>query len=147
MKEIKNKKAAFEYFLEEKIEVGMVLTGTEIKSIRAGEANLTDAYCIFVKNELYVRSMYIAPYKQGSYQNHEPRRERKLLLKKQELKKIHRKIKEKGYSVVPFRIYFSDRGLAKLEIAMARGKKKHDKRDSIKQKDVQRDLDRSSKMY
>lgn len=147
MKEIKNKKAAFEYFLEEKIEVGMVLTGTEIKSIRAGEANLTDAYCIFVKNELYVRSMYIAPYKQGSYQNHEPRRERKLLLKKQELKKIHRKIKEKGYSVVPFRIYFSDRGLAKLEVAMARGKKKHDKRDSIKQKDVQRDMDRSSKMY
>lgn len=147
MKEIKNKKAAFEYFLEEKIEVGMVLTGTEIKSIRAGEANLTDAYCIFVKDELFVRSMYIAPYKQGSYQNHEPRRVRKLLLKKQELKKIHRKIKEKGYSVVPFRIYFSDRGLAKLEVAMARGKKKHDKRDSIKQKDVQRDMDRSSKMY
>ncbi len=147
MKEIKNKKAAFEYFLEEKIEVGMVLTGTEIKSIRAGEANLTDAYCIFAKDELYVRSMYIAPYKQGSYQNHEPRRERKLLLKKQELKKIHRKIKEKGYSVIPFRIYFSDRGLAKLEIAMARGKKKHDKRDSIKQKDVQRDMDRSKKMY
>ena len=147
MKEIKNKKAAYEYFLEDKIEVGMVLTGTEIKSIRAGEANLTDAYCIFVKNELIVKSIYIAPYKQGSYQNHEPRRDRKLLLKKQELKKIHRKIKEKGYSVIPYRIYFSERGLAKLEIAMARGKKKHDKRDSIKQKDVQRDMDRSNKMY
>lgn len=144
--EIKNRKAAFEYFFVDEFEAGIQLTGTEVKSLRAGNANLSDAYCAFKDGSLYVHSMYIAEYKFGNIHNHEPRRTRKLLLKKAELKKLLRKVEEKGNTIVPFRLYFSERGFAKLEIALAKGKKSHDKRDSIKEKDQKRELDRMKKV-
>lgn len=143
--EIVNRKAKFQYFFEQTLEAGIQLTGTEVKSIRGGEANLNDAYCLFDRGELYVRSMFIAEYKYGNVQNHETRRTRKLLLKKTELKKLERKLKEKGYTIVPYRLYVNERGLAKLEIALAKGKKSFDKRESIKAKDQKRDLERSWK--
>ncbi|TVR82631.1 MAG: SsrA-binding protein SmpB [Saprospirales bacterium] len=141
--EIINRKAHFQYFLDEFYEAGMQLMGSEIKSIRRGAANLNDAYCYFHNGELYVKSMYIAEYKFAAMQNHETRRPRKLLLKKSELKKLERKVREKGYSIIPYRIIIGEgRGLAKLEIALARGKKSFDKRDSIKAKDQKRDMER-----
>ncbi len=144
--EIVNRKAAFDYHFHNKYEVGMILTGTEIKSIRNGEANLKDAYCFFQKGELYVKSMFIAEYAYGNQNNHETRRTRKLLLRKPELRKIEKKTKEKGYTIVPYRLYFSERGFAKLEVALASGKKSYDKRNSIKEKDNKRELDRMKKM-
>jgi len=141
--EIKNKKAAFEYFLVEEYTAGIVLTGTEIKSIRAGKANLSDAYCAFDGHELYVRNMHISPYSHASFSNHEPKRERKLLLTARELKKLKTRVDERGFTLVPVLLHINEKGLAKLDIALAKGKKKYDKRESIKQKDVQRDLDRS----
>lgn len=143
--EIINRKAKFQYIFEQTLEAGIQLTGTEVKSIRAGEVNLNDAYCHFDRGELYVRSMYIAEYKYGNVQNHETRRTRKLLLKKTELKKLERNLKEKGYTIVPYRLYVNERGLAKVEIALAKGKKSFDKRESIKAKDQKRDLERSWK--
>ncbi|MBR9921877.1 MAG: SsrA-binding protein SmpB [Bacteroidetes bacterium] len=145
--EIVNRKARFQYHFLDTLEVGMVLTGTEIKSIRDGNVNLSDAYCTFRKGELYVRSLYIKEYKYGNVTNHEPRRTRKLLLKRSELKKLERKVKEKGFTIVPYRLYLSDRGFAKLEIALAQGKKSFDKRDSIKEKDQKRDLARQRKQF
>lgn len=139
---IKNKKASFEYFLIEKYIAGMVLTGTEIKSLRAGKANINDAYCAFVNGELYVRNMHIAEYEYGTYNNHEPKRERKLLLNKRELKKLLSKLNEKGLTLIPTFLFINERGLAKLEIALAKGKKLYDKRESLKEKDTQRDMDR-----
>ncbi len=141
--EIKNKKASFEYFLVEEYTAGIALTGTEIKSIRAGKANLSDAYCAFDGHELYVRNMHISPYSHASFSNHEPKRERKLLLTARELKKLKTRVDERGFTLVPVMLYINEKGLAKLDIALARGKKKYDKRESIKQKDVQRDLERS----
>ena len=141
---IKNKKANFEYFLLEKFEAGLVLTGTEIKSIRAGKASLAESYCAFSGHELFVRNMHIAPYSHGTYNNHEPKRERKLLLTARELKKLKSKLEEKGLTLVPTRLYINDKGLAKLEIALARGKKLHDKRETIKKKDIQREIDRGN---
>lgn len=143
--QIVNRKAKFLYFFEQSFEAGIKLTGTEIKSIRAGEANLNDAYCNFERGELYVRSLYIAEYKYGNQQNHDTRRPRKLLLKKNELRKLEKKLKEKGYTLIPYKLYVNDRGLAKLEIALAKGKKSFDKRESIKQKDQKRDLERMEK--
>ena len=143
---ILNKKARFQYDILDKYTAGIVLTGTEIKSIRLGEVNLNDAYCTFDRGELYIRSLFIAEYKFGNQQNHETRRTRKLLLKRNELKKLERKMKEKGYTIIPYMLYVNDRGLAKVEIALARGKKSYDKRESIKQKDVKRDLQRSEKL-
>lgn len=143
--EILNRKAAHEYFLDTHLEAGIELLGTEIKSIRAGEVNLRDAYCVFRGGELFVRSMFIAEYKWANQFNHEPRRERRLLLRKQELKKLLKKVKEKGNTIVPFKLYMTDRGFAKLEIALATGKKSHDKRNSIKEKDQKRDLARMKK--
>lgn len=144
--EFTNRKAAYEYSFLDQVEAGMKLQGTEIKSIRAGNVNLRDAYCVFnKKGELYVRSLFIAEYKQGNQFNHEERRTRKLLLKKQELKKWQKKIKEKGFTIVPYRLFVNERGFAKLEIILAQGKKVHDKRDSIKQKDNKRALDRALK--
>jgi SsrA-binding protein len=143
--EIVNRKAKFQYFFDLTMEAGIQLMGTEVKSIRRGEANLNDAYCVFQGGELYVMSMYIAEYKFGNQHNHETRRKRKLLLKRTELKKLERRTKEKGYTIIPYRLYINERGLAKLEIALARGKKSFDKRDSIKAKDQKRDLDRSLK--
>lgn len=145
-KEIKNKKAKFEYQLLTGFEAGMMLKGTEVKSLRKGEASLTDAYCLFMKGELYIKSLYIAEYSHGNVHNHEPRRDRKLLLKKSELKKIEKKMSEKGFTIVPYKIFFSERGYAKVEIFLAQGKRAYDKRESIKDRDSKRDLDRIKKM-
>jgi len=141
--EIKNRKAEFEYFLVNRYTAGMKLAGTEIKSIRAGKANLVDAYCFFRKGELYVKNMHIAPYGMGSHYNHEPLQLRKLLLTKRELKKINDKVRQKGFTIIPLRIFINERGFAKLEIATAQGKKKYDKRKSIKEKDVRREMERT----
>ncbi len=140
--EIKNKKASFEYYLLEIFTAGIVLTGTEIKSIRAGKASLKESYCAFREHELFVRNMHISPYAFGSYNNHEPKRERKLLLTARELKKLKTKLDEKGFTLVPTRLYINESGLAKTEIALAKGKKLYDKRDTLKKKDQQREIDR-----
>lgn len=144
--EIKNRKASFEYKFLQGYEAGIMLTGTEIKSIRTGEANLNDAFCFFRKGELFIKNMYIAEYKLGTIYNHETRRLRKLLLKKEELKKLERRVSEKGFTIVPYRIYLSDRGLAKIDIQLSQGKKSYDKRESIKAKDNKRELDRMKKI-
>ena len=142
---IRNKKARFEYILLDKYVAGMVLTGTEIKSIREGKVSIGEGYCIFIGGELFARQIHISPYKQGGFMNHDPMRERKLLLKKSELKKILKKNQVKGLTIVPLRLFVNDKGLAKLEIALAKGKKVHDKRTSIKEKDMRRELDREMK--
>ena len=143
--EIKNKKAEFEYFLNQRFEAGIALFGTEIKSIKEGKANLVDAFCFFRKSELFVKNMHIGTFDKGSYNNHEPLRVRKLLLNKIELKKLHNKVKEKGNTIIPVKLYINDRGFAKLEIALASGKKKYDKRKSIKEKDIKREIARNLK--
>ena len=140
--DIKNKKASFEYFLIDEYVAGLVLTGTEIKSIRDGKANLTDAYCVFIGNELFVRQMHVSEYRFGSYMNHPAKRDRKLLLTRRELRKLQARTKEKGYTIVPVLLYVDDRGYAKLKIALARGKKFFDKRETIKEKDTKRDMQR-----
>ena len=140
--EIKNKKASFEYFLLEIFSAGIVLTGTEIKSIRKGKASLKESYCAFTGKELFVRNMHISHYEFGTYNNHEPKRERKLLLTSRELRKLKGKLEEKGLTLVPTRLYINESGLAKLEIALAKGKKLYDKRDTLKKKDQQREIDR-----
>jgi SsrA-binding protein len=140
---IVNRRASYEYHFITTYTAGMVLTGTEIKSIRAGQVNLGDAFCFIKDNELFVRNLHISLWKQGSYYNHEPMRVRKLLLKKSELKKIRAKALEKGFTVVPIKIFLADSGYAKIEIAVAQGKKNFDKREDIKKRDVQRDLQRS----
>jgi len=142
----KNKKAGFEFFLLEKFTAGIVLSGTEIKSVRAGKVSLNDAYCSFISDELYVRNMHIAEYDHGNIYNHQPKRDRKLLLTKRELKKLRSKNVEKGVTVVPVQLYIDDKGLAKIEIALARGKKLYDKRDTIKDRDTLRDADRKIKL-
>jgi SsrA-binding protein len=142
---IKNKRAGREYFLLDKYVAGIVLTGTEIKSIRNGKANLSDAYCVFENGELFVRAMHIAEYSYGSYNNHIAKRDRKLLLNARELKKLSIKIKEKGLTLVPTVLFINDRGLAKLEIALARGKHYYDKREDLKKRDTQREIDRHMK--
>jgi SsrA-binding protein len=139
---IKNKKAHFEYFLLEKFIAGIQLTGTEIKSIREGKANLTDAYCMFVNNELFVKGMHITEYTFGTYNNHEPKRDRKLLMTKRELKKLNLKLKDQGITIVPTLLFINEKGLAKLEIAFAKGKKLYDKRETLKDKDTQREIER-----
>lgn len=139
---IKNKKATFEYHLLDKYVAGLSLQGTEIKSIREGKANLQESYCTFLNNELFVKNMHISPYSQGTHYNHEPKRDRKLLLNKRELDKIDVKNKEKGLTIVPVRLFINDKGLAKLEIALAKGKKLFDKREDIKQKDLKREMER-----
>lgn len=140
--EIKNRKASHQYLLETFFEAGIMLKGTEIKSIRLGQVTMKDAFCYFNKEALYVKNMHISEYKYGNQFNHEPERERKLLMRKSELKKILKKVKERGYSVIPVRIYVNAKGLAKLEIALAKGKKSFDKRDSLKDKQNKRDMDR-----
>lgn len=143
--EIKNRSAYFEYQIDDKLDAGMVLTGTEVKSLRAGKASFNDSYCLFQGDELFVRSLHISEYTQGTYNNHNPVRERKLLLNKKELRKWQQKIKEKGYTIIPLRIFFSESGKAKIQIGLARGKKLHDKRESIKERDAKRELDRMRK--
>ncbi len=140
---IKNKKASFEYFLLEEFTAGIQLTGTEIKSLREGKANLTDAYCVFKGTELFVINMHISEYKFGTHYNHEPKRDRKLLLNKRELKKILSKTQEKGLTIIPTLVFLSENGMAKINIAIAKGKKLYDKRETLKTKDTQRELDRN----
>lgn len=139
---IKNKKASFLFELLEKFTAGIVLTGSEIKSIRQGKASLQEAYSVLHGTELFIRGMNISRYKEAGQNNHDPVRERKLLLKKQELKKIKKKLDEKGLTVIPLRLFINNRGLAKVEVSLAKGKKVFDKRHSIKEKDQKRDLDR-----
>lgn len=139
---VRNKTASYEYELLDKYVAGLVLQGTEIKSIREGKVVLKDGYCSFLRGELFVYNIHISQYKQGNYFNHNITRQRKLLLNKSELIKIKKKISEKGLTLIPTRLFLSSRGFAKLEIALGKGKKLHDKRDSIKEKDIKRDLER-----
>jgi SsrA-binding protein len=140
--EIKNRKATFEYEFVSTYEAGIVLTGTEVKSIKAGHANLNDAFCFFNGPDLWIHSMYIKEYDLGTHTNHASRKDRKLLLHKGELKKLERAMNEKGMTIVPYKLYVNERGYIKLEIALARGKKAYDKRASIKEKDTKREMDR-----
>lgn len=140
--EIKNRSAYYEYFIDDKYVAGIILTGTEIKSLRQGKASFNDSYCVIYKGEAWLKSFHIAEYSHGSTNNHDPLRERKLLLQKRELRKIESKLKEKGYTLIPLGIFFNEKSLAKVEIGLAKGKKMHDKRESIKQKDVEREMKR-----
>ena len=142
---IKNKRATFDYELLETYTAGIVLTGTEIKSIRLGKASLVDTYCLLEKGELWVRNMHIAEYFYGTYNNHAARRDRKLLLNRNELRKLTRATKETGFTIVPIRLFINDKGLAKLVIAVAKGKKQYDKRQSLKEKEDKRSMDRMFK--
>ncbi len=140
--EIRNRSAFFEYFIDDKYTAGIVLTGTEVKSLREGKANFNDSYCIFLNGELFIRSFHISEYSHGTINNHDPVRERKLLLTRRELKKLESRIREKGYTIVPLRLFFNENNLIKVEIGLAKGKKLHDKRDSIKQRDTEREIKR-----
>ena len=142
--QIQNKRASFEYFFLDTYTAGIVLTGTEIKSIRLGKVNLSDAYCYVQGQEIFIKNLHIAKYDAGTYLNHDPLRERKLLLQRKEIKKIANKLQDKGLTLIPVKLFISDKGLAKLVIALAKGKKLYDKRESIKAKDVARDIDRKS---
>ena len=144
---IKNKRATFDYEILERLVAGIQLYGTEIKSIRGGHASLPDSYCYFNKGELWVKGMRISEYFYGTFNNHSPERERKLLLKRKELNKWERKTKESGLTIVPIALFLSDRGFAKLEIGLARGKKEYDKRETLKEKDARRDMDRAQKHF
>lgn len=137
---VKNKKARFEYEWLDTFQAGLVLQGTEIKAIRLNKVNLQESYCYVSREEMFVRGLHIGQYELGTHYNHEEKRERKLLLKKQEIEKIKKKMEEKGLTIVPTKLYINARGLAKMEIALAKGKKIHDKRDSIKEKDMKREL-------
>jgi SsrA-binding protein len=142
---IKNKKASFEYAFIDKFVAGIQLTGTEIKSIREGKSTINEGFCVFMKNELYVRNMHVAPYFNGTYNNVEEKRDRKLLLNKRELDKLSSKLKDQGLTIVPLRLFINEKGLAKLEIALAKGKKLYDKRDDIKKRDIERETSRRLK--
>ncbi|MCM1031627.1 MAG: SsrA-binding protein SmpB [Oscillibacter sp.] len=142
---IKNRRASFDYEFIEEYNAGIILTGTEIKSVRAGKASLVDSYCYFNKGELWVKGIHIAEYKLGTYYNHDEKRERKLLLTRKELRKLERNVKESGLTIVPTRLFLTDRGWAKIRIALARGKKEYDKRESLKLKDAKKDMDRAMK--
>ena len=144
--QIKNKRATFDYELLDTFTAGIVLTGTEIKSIRLGKASLVDTFCIVEKGELWVKNMYVAEYFYGSYNNHAARRDRKLLLTKKELQKIAKSIKESGFTIVPTRVFLNEKGLAKVVIAIAKGKKIYDKRESIKEREDKRQMDRMFKL-
>ncbi len=144
--EIVNRRARYEFHFIQTFEAGIMLTGTEIKSLRNGTANLNDAFCYFVRQELFVRNMFIKEYELGTAYNHEPRRLRKLLLRTTELNKLQKKVKEKGLTIIPVRLYINQRGLAKLEIALAQGKNTYDKRDSLKAKDQAREMERIKKI-
>jgi len=145
MAEIKNRSAYHEFFIDAKYDAGMVLLGTEVKSIRAGKVSFNDSYCLLHKGEIWLKSLHIAEYSHGNINNHDPVRDRKLLLQKREINRIEGKLKEKGYTLVPLRIYFNEKNFVKIEIGLAKGKKLYDKRESIKQKDVEREMKRHLK--
>ena len=142
MTEIRNRSAYHEYFIEEKYEAGMVLLGTEVKSIREGKVSFADSFCVFFKSELWVRNLHIAEYRFGTTNNHIAVHDRKLLLNRKELRKLENKLKDKGYTIVPLRIFLSEKGLIKMEIGLGRGKKLYDKRETIKERDTQREIKR-----
>ena len=142
MSEIRNRSAYHEYYIEDKYDAGMVLMGTEVKSIREGKVSFVDSFCFFQKGELWVRNLHIAEYRFGTTNNHIAVHDRKLLLNKKELRKLETKLKDKGYTIVPLRIFFTEKGLAKMEIGLGRGKKLHDKRDTIKTRDAEREMKR-----
>ena len=142
---IKNKRASFEYHFIETLDAGMQLTGTEIKSIRAAKASIAEAFCFFRDHELFIKNMHIAPYEKGGYNNHEPLRERKLLLNRKELNKLEKKIKDRGITIIPVKLFFSESGYAKIKIALAKGKKFFDKREDLKSKDAKVSIDRAMK--
>ena len=144
---IKNKRATFDYIFTETYTAGIVLTGTEIKSIRLSKVSLVDTYCTFINNELWVKNMHIAEYFYGSYNNHTARRDRKLLLERKELRKLKQAVKNPGFTIVPMRLFINDKGLAKLVIALARGKHEYDKRESIKERDDKREMARIRRDY
>ncbi|UGU16078.1 SsrA-binding protein SmpB [Sinomicrobium kalidii] len=145
---IKNRRARFEYDILDKYVAGIVLAGTEIKSIRLGKASIAESFCEFNdKGELFVINMYIQEYSHGTHYNHSPRSERKLLLNKNELRKLNKEVKNVGLTIVPLRLFINDRGLAKMEIALVKGKKLHDKRETIKDRENKRNLDRIKKSY
>jgi SsrA-binding protein len=142
MTELRNRSAFYEYFIEDTYTAGLVLVGTEVKALRAGKASFNDSYCIFHKGELYVKSLHISEYSFGTTQKHEPLQERKLLLTKRELKKMEAKMTEKGYTIVPLKIFFNEKNFAKMEIGLGKGKKLHDKRESIKKRDTEQEMKR-----
>jgi len=139
---IENRRAKFDFQILDTLTAGLILKGTEIKSIREGKAALSDSFCYFRNNELYVRNMHISEYSEASFSNHDPTRERKLLLNKHEINKLVKKMKDQGLTIVPLRLFLSEKGYAKLEIALAKGKKQHDKREDIKKKDIEREMNR-----
>jgi len=145
--QIKNKKAAFEYFFIEELTAGMVLTGTEIKSIRLGKASLVDTYCVIIRGELWVKGMSISHYFYGSYNNHEQKRDRKLLLTRREISRLESATKQTGYTIVPTLIFIDQNGRAKMDIALCKGKKAFDKRQTLKEKEDRREMDRAMKNY
>ncbi|MBX5439464.1 MAG: SsrA-binding protein SmpB [Thermoflavifilum sp.] len=138
--EITNRSAWFHYEIKDRYIAGMVLTGSEIKSIREGKVSFNDSFCYFQGDELFVKNLHIAEYKNATYTNHDPLRERKLLLQKRELRKLKNAIQEKGYTIVPLRIFINEKGWAKMEIALVKGKKIYDKRESIKQREAQQEI-------
>lgn len=142
MPEVKNRRASFDYLLLEQFECGIQLVGSEVKSLRLGDASITEAFCTFVNGELFLRNMRIQPFEKAKNFAHEPIRDRKLLLHRTELRKLERKLKDQGITIVPVRVFFAENGKAKVEIAVARGKKSYDKRESLKEKDIKRDMDR-----
>ncbi|GHV63446.1 SsrA-binding protein [Bacteroidia bacterium] len=142
---IKNRRASFDYEFIEEYTAGIILTGTEIKSVRAGKASLVDSYCFFNKGELWTKGIHIAEYKLGTYYNHEEKRERKLLLNKKELARLERNVKESGLTIIPTKMFLTDKGWAKVRIALAKGKKQYDKREVLKLKDAKREMDRARK--
>lgn len=145
--QIKNRKASFEYFFIEEFTAGIVLTGTEIKSIRAGKASLVDTYCVIIRGELWVKGMSVSPYFYGSYNNHEQKRDRKLLLTRREINRLEAATKQTGYTIVPTLVFIDDKGRAKVDIALCKGKKAFDKRQTLKEKEDRREMDRAMKNY
>jgi SsrA-binding protein len=145
--EIVNRKARFNYEFIESYKAGLVLTGTEIKSVKEGKVNMSDSFCYFRNGELWLKNLHISVYSNGSYANHEPLRLRKLLLQKRELRKLEGKIKEKGLTIIPYKIFFNERGIAKIQIELAKGKKAYDKRETIKERDTQKEIQRVKKAY
>ena len=145
--QIKNKKASFEYFFVDEFTAGIVLTGTEIKSIRLGKASLVDTYCYIYNNEIWVKGMNISPYFYGSYANHEAKRDRKLLLNRREIRNLQEACKQPGYTIVPTLVFIDQNGRAKVDIALCRGKKQYDKRQTLKEKEDRREMDRVMKRY
>ena len=145
--QIKNRKASFEYFFIEEFTAGIVLTGTEIKSIRAGKASLVDTYCTIIRGELWVKGMSVSPYFYGSYNNHEQKRDRKLLLTRREIARLESATKQTGYTIVPTLVFIDEHGRAKMDIALCKGKKSFDKRQTLKEKEDRREMDRAMKVY